>query len=78
MNANIAFLAVPGLPVNDDGKLTSIQVICQFSILLSIVSMITGLVLIKQNAVTEGKVHSGFVRSSNCSSPNSGSYVPRI
>ena len=63
MNANIAFLAIPGIPLRDDGMLIPIQVICQLSILLSLMSMITGLVLIKQNAVTEGKVHSGFVRS---------------
>ncbi|KAF7790181.1 hypothetical protein EIP86_001133 [Pleurotus ostreatoroseus] len=62
MNANIAFLAIPGIPIRDDGILIPIQVICQLSILLSLMSMITGLVLIKQNAVTEGKVHSGFFR----------------
>lgn len=59
MNANIAFLAIPGIPIGNDG--TAIQVICQFSILLSLVSMITGLVLIKQNAVTDGKVPAAFV-----------------
>ena len=62
MNANIAFLAIPGIPLRDDGTLIPIQVICQFSILLSLMSMITGLVLMKQNAVSDGKVQSAFVR----------------